>query len=70
MRAAAVLCVFTSTPMTLARRTDCVGQCSLVKNQSTEGAEFVWVSECQKGEGCEIINHFIFVKCHQCFPAF
>jgi hypothetical protein len=20
-------------------------------NQSTEGAEFVWVSECQKGEG-------------------
>jgi hypothetical protein len=25
-------------------------------NQSTESAEFVWVSECQKGEGCEIIN--------------
>jgi hypothetical protein len=21
------------------------------KNQSKEGAEFVWVSECQKGEG-------------------
>jgi hypothetical protein len=31
------------------------------KNQSTEGAEFVWVSECQKGDGCEIINQFIFV---------
>jgi hypothetical protein len=30
-------------------------------NQSTEGAEFVWVSECQKGEGCEIINQFVFV---------
>jgi hypothetical protein len=29
--------------------------------QSTEGAEFVWVSECQKGEGCEIINQFVFV---------
>jgi hypothetical protein len=28
-------------------------------NQSTEGAEFVWVSECQKGEGCEIINQFV-----------
>jgi hypothetical protein len=28
---------------------------------STEGAEFVWVSECQKGEGCEIINQFVFV---------
>jgi hypothetical protein len=25
------------------------------KNQSTEGAEFVWVSECKKGAGCEII---------------
>jgi hypothetical protein len=33
------------------------------KNQSTEGGEFVWVSECQKGEGCEIINQFVFVKC-------
>jgi hypothetical protein len=22
----------------------------LLNNQSTEGAEFVWVSECQKGE--------------------
>jgi hypothetical protein len=31
------------------------------ENQSTEGAEFVWVSECQKGEGCEIINQFVFV---------
>jgi hypothetical protein len=30
-------------------------------NQSTEGAEFVWVSECQKGEGCEIINQLVFV---------
>jgi hypothetical protein len=30
-------------------------------NQSTEGAEFVWVSECQKGEGCETINQFVFV---------
>jgi hypothetical protein len=30
-------------------------------NQSTEGAEFVWVSECQKGEGCEIINQFVFI---------
>jgi hypothetical protein len=30
-------------------------------NQSTEGAEFVWVSECQNGEGCEIINQFVFV---------
>jgi hypothetical protein len=28
-------------------------------NQSTEGAEFVWVSECQKEEGCEIINQFV-----------
>jgi hypothetical protein len=28
-------------------------------NQCTEGAEFVWVSECQKGEGCEIINQFV-----------
>jgi hypothetical protein len=26
-----------------------------VHNQSTEGAEFVWVSECNKGTGCEII---------------
>jgi hypothetical protein len=31
------------------------------KNQSTEGAEFVCVSECPKGEGCEIINIFVFV---------
>jgi hypothetical protein len=30
-------------------------------DQSTEGAEFVWVSECQKREGCEIINQFVFV---------
>lgn len=30
-------------------------------NQSTEGAEFVWVSECKKGAGCEIINQFVFV---------
>jgi hypothetical protein len=30
-------------------------------NQSTEGAEIVWVSECQKGEGCEIIKQFVFV---------
>jgi hypothetical protein len=28
------------------------------KNQSIEGAEFVWVSECQNGEGCEVIKHF------------
>jgi hypothetical protein len=28
-------------------------------NQSTEGAEFVWVSECQKGEGCKTINQFV-----------
>jgi hypothetical protein len=28
-------------------------------NQSTEGADFVWVSECQKGEGCEIIKQFV-----------
>jgi hypothetical protein len=34
---------------------------SSIHNQSTEGAEFVWVSECQKGEGCEIINQFVFV---------
>jgi hypothetical protein len=26
-----------------------------LNNQSTEGAEFVWVSECKKGAGCEII---------------
>jgi hypothetical protein len=32
-----------------------------VIKQSTEGAEFVWVSECQKGEGYEIINQFVFV---------
>jgi hypothetical protein len=29
------------------------------QNQSTLGAEFVWVSECQKGEGCEIIEQFV-----------
>jgi ABC-type multidrug transport system permease subunit len=28
-------------------------------NQSAEGAEFVWVSECQKGEGCKTINQFV-----------
>jgi hypothetical protein len=28
-------------------------------NQSTDGAEFVWVSECQKGEGCKTINQFV-----------
>jgi hypothetical protein len=28
---------------------------SNLENQSTEGAEFVWVSECKKGTGCEII---------------
>jgi hypothetical protein len=33
----------------------------VVLNQSTESTEFVWVSECQKGEGCEIINQFVFV---------
>jgi hypothetical protein len=32
----------------------------LYKNQSTEGTEFVWVSEYQKGEGCEIIKQFVF----------
>jgi hypothetical protein len=32
-----------------------------LKNQSTEGAEFFCVSECQKGEGCEIINQLVFV---------
>jgi hypothetical protein len=26
-----------------------------ITNQSTEGAEFVWFSECKKGTGCEII---------------
>jgi hypothetical protein len=41
-----------------------------ISNQSTEGAEFVWVSECQTGEGCEIMNQFVFVECHQCFSAF
>jgi hypothetical protein len=30
-------------------------------NQSAEGTEFVWVSECQKRESCEIINQFVFV---------
>jgi hypothetical protein len=30
-----------------------------MNNQSTEGAEFVWVTECQKGEGCYIINQFV-----------
>jgi hypothetical protein len=30
-------------------------------NQSTEGAEFVWVLECQKYEGCEIIKQFVFI---------
>jgi hypothetical protein len=30
-------------------------------NQSTEGAAFVWISKCQKDEGCEIINQFAFV---------
>jgi hypothetical protein len=42
-----------------------------IDNQSTEGAEFVWVSECQKGEGCEIINQFVFfysaINAFQCF---
>jgi hypothetical protein len=33
-------------------------------NQSTEGAEFVWVSECQKGEGCGIIKQFCFCIVH------
>jgi hypothetical protein len=33
----------------------------VLRNQSTEGAEFVWVSECQKVEGCEIINQIEFV---------
>jgi hypothetical protein len=37
------------------------GDKTVPKNQSTEGAGFVWVSECQKGEGCEIINQFVFV---------
>jgi hypothetical protein len=32
-----------------------------LENQSTEGADFVWVSECQKGAGCEIINQFVIV---------
>jgi hypothetical protein len=32
-----------------------------IMNQSTDGAEYVWVSECQKGEGCEIINQIVFV---------
>jgi hypothetical protein len=30
-------------------------QIVLISNQSTEGAEFVWVSECKKGTGFEII---------------
>jgi hypothetical protein len=29
------------------------------KKQSTEGAEFIWISNCQKDEGCEIINQFV-----------
>jgi hypothetical protein len=29
--------------------------------QSTEGAEFVRVSEYQKGEGCEILSQFVFI---------
>jgi hypothetical protein len=33
----------------------------LSENQSTEGAEFVWVSDCQKGEGGEIIIQFVFI---------
>jgi hypothetical protein len=49
---------------------NCQLQINVIENQSTEGAEFVWVSECQKGEDCEIINQFVFVKCHQCFPVF
>jgi hypothetical protein len=39
------------------------------KNQSTEGAEFVWVSECQKGEGCEIINQFVCIVSQMRFPV-
>jgi hypothetical protein len=38
-----------------------INRVMLFLNQSTEGAEFVLVSECQKGEGCEIINQFVFV---------
>jgi hypothetical protein len=30
-------------------------------NQSIEGAEFVLVSECQNGEGSEIMNQIVFV---------
>jgi hypothetical protein len=30
-----------------------------VNQSTTEGAEFVWVSKCQKGKGCEIINQFV-----------
>jgi hypothetical protein len=33
----------------------------LNNNQSTEGADLFLVSECQKVEGCEIINQFVFV---------
>jgi hypothetical protein len=29
--------------------------------KAQKGAEFVWVSECQKSEGCEIINQFVFL---------
>jgi hypothetical protein len=37
-----------------------------VYNQSTEGAEFVWVSECQKGEGCKTINQFVITVLANC----
>jgi hypothetical protein len=39
-------------------------------NKSTEGAEFVWVSECQKGEGCEIIKQFVLYSATNAFQRF
>jgi hypothetical protein len=38
-------------------------------NQSTEDTEFVWVSECQKGEGCEIINQFVCIVSPMLFSS-
>jgi hypothetical protein len=41
--------------------------CFYFSNQSTEGAEFFWVSECQKDEGCEIINQFVLYSATSAF---
>jgi hypothetical protein len=40
------------------------------QNQSTEGAEFVWVSECEKGECCEIMHKFILYGATNAFQRF